>query len=75
MSTCLVGLGEELSATVAGVNEVAGAALGDPNTPLGAVTRILNSQLQALSQVEARVGELAADLGAISLASQQQQRR
>ncbi len=45
LSTALVSLGEELGSAVADVNELSGAAAGDPASPLGAVVRILNNQL------------------------------
>jgi hypothetical protein len=45
----------------------AGAALGDPSSPVGAVVRILNNQMQALAQIESRAGQLGAELERISL--------
>lgn len=62
LSTALVSLGEELGSAVADVNELSGAAAGDPASPLGAVVRILNNQLLALSQVESRVSSLEGEL-------------
>ena len=44
----------------AGVN----ASLGDPDTPLGKVVRILNNQLQALTHVDERTASLQASLDA-----------
>lgn len=61
MSQTLGVVASELSATVDQVNSLASASLGDPDTPAGAVVRILNSQLQALSQLEGRVDEMVSD--------------
>lgn len=36
----------------------AAASLGDTATPLGKAVRVLNNQLQALAQVDARIEEL-----------------
>lgn len=41
-------------------SELAAASLGDNTTPLGKAVRILNNQLQALAQVDARSEELSA---------------
>lgn len=38
----------------------AAASLGDTATPLGKAVRVLNNQLQALAQVDARIDELGA---------------
>ena len=62
VSTKLAGVAAELSRSVDDVNAAAAAGLGDPETPLGAVVRILNGQLQALTQLEARVDELSAEV-------------
>lgn len=51
------------------VNEQVATSLGDQNTPLGKVVRVLNNQLQALMQIDARTRELnsAADAVADSM--------
>ena len=51
----------------------AAASLGDAATPLGKVVRILNNQLQALSQVDARVDDLQQRLSDVQQQQQQQQ--
>jgi nuclear pore complex protein Nup62 len=48
----------ELTTSVDRINELASASLGDPNTPMGSVVRVLNNQLQALGQIEGRIQEL-----------------
>lgn len=60
-------LGSELQRSVGEVNEVAEASLGSVGdgpggNPLPSIVRILNNQLQALTQVESRVGQLSAEL-------------
>jgi hypothetical protein len=50
------------------VNDLAAASLGDPATPMGSVVRVLNGQLQALSQLEGRIGELGAQLDVLRVA-------
>jgi TolA-binding protein len=67
VSSKLYVLAQELSATVDQVNSLASASLGNPDTPVGAVVRILNSQLQALNQLEGRVDEMASDVDKIRL--------
>lgn len=62
----LAAVADDLSRSVDQVNRMAASSLGDPETPLGAVVRILNGQLQALSQLEARVDELASDVARAS---------
>ena len=51
------------------VNEQVAVSLGDQHTPLGKVVRVLNNQLQALMQIDARTRELnsAADSVANSM--------
>lgn len=51
------------------VNEQVAVSLGDQHTPLGKVVRVLNNQLQALMQIDARTRELnnAADAVAESM--------
>ena len=56
----------ELCDVCAGVN----ASLGDPDTPLGKVVRILNNQLQALTHVDERTASLQARLDAAPQRSQ-----
>jgi len=65
-ATKLAGVAGELSRSVDDVNRLAGASLGDPETPLGAVVRILNGQLQALGQLEGRVDELSGEVARVS---------
>ncbi len=40
------------------MNEHVALSLGDQSTPLGKVVRVLNNQLQALMQLDARTREL-----------------
>ena len=47
----------------------AAASLGDVSTPLGKAVRILNNQLQALTQVEARTDELGSRLAQLRAGS------
>lgn len=56
-------LGEQLKEAIADVNDSTAASLGDAATPLGKAVRILNNQLQALSQVDARIEDLGQRLG------------
>lgn len=59
-------LGEQLKEAIADVNDSTAASLGDTATPLGKAVRILNNQLQALTQMDARIDELSgrvAELG------------
>ena len=42
------------------------AGLGDSNVPLNKIVRILNNQLQALGQVDARTDELSAALSTLN---------
>lgn len=62
VSASLAALGGDLAAAVVDVNSAAAAAAGDATSPLAAAVKILNNQLTALSQVEARVAELQAEL-------------
>jgi nuclear pore complex protein Nup62 len=48
----------ELNYSVDKINELASASLGDANTPMGSVVRVLNNQLQALGQIEGRIQDL-----------------
>jgi len=66
VSAALMTLGEDLHATVGSVNELGTATLGDPSTPLGAIVRILNNQLQAVAQLETRTSDLGGELRRIS---------
>jgi len=68
VSGALLALGGELQATVSSINELSAASLGEASTPLGAIVRILNNQLQALSQVEGRVNDLGGELERLALA-------
>jgi nuclear pore complex protein Nup62 len=54
----LAAVAGELTTSVDRINELASASLGDPNTPMGSVVRVLNNQLQALGQIEGRIQEL-----------------
>ncbi len=47
----------------------AAAALGAPDTPLAKAVRILNNQLQALTTIETRTGELEGRLGQLDVAA------
>lgn len=58
----------ELSYSVDKINELASASLGDPNTPMGSVVRVLNNQLQALGQIEARTAELEKQIEGVKTA-------
>ena len=49
-----------------GANAVAARSMGDPNQPLGKLVKIMNNQLQALTQLDARTGELAARVDTIT---------
>jgi nuclear pore complex protein Nup62 len=46
---------------------LAAASLGDAATPLGKAVRILNNQLQALAQADARIEELGQRLSLADL--------
>lgn len=52
-------LGEQLKEAIADVNDSTSASLGDTAAPLGKAVRILNNQLQALAQADARIEELS----------------
>jgi nuclear pore complex protein Nup62 len=52
-------LGEQLKEAIADVNDSTAASLGDSATPLGKAVRVLNNQLQALAQVDARIDEVS----------------
>ena len=67
----LAGLGEQLRSAIADVNDSAAIGLGDGSTPLAKATRILNSQLQALAQLDTRSDELESRLGALRQAESQ----
>lgn len=68
VSSALNTLAAELTRSVDQVNDLAAASLGDPATPMGSVVRVLNGQLQALSQLEGRIGELGAQLDVLRVA-------
>lgn len=67
VSSVLSMLASELSQTVDNVNEVAAASLGNADTPVGAVVRILNGQMQALNHLETRVDELSQEVDGLSI--------
>eukprot|EP00878_Enallax_costatus_P036453 GHUV01040940.1.p1 GENE.GHUV01040940.1~~GHUV01040940.1.p1 ORF type:complete len:604 (+),score=248.82 GHUV01040940.1:79-1890(+) len=67
VSTALGSLATELTRSVDQVNELAAASLGDPSTPMGSVVRVLNGQLQALSQLECRIEELNGQIDNLKL--------
>eukprot|EP00798_Chlamydomonas_sp_ICE-L_P016744 gene16744-23016_t len=50
VSSSLMVLGSELHGVVGSVNELSAVSMGDPSSPVGAIVRILNNQLQALTQ-------------------------
>jgi ABC-type transporter Mla subunit MlaD len=54
----LAAVGDELRDAIADVNSSAEANLGDRDTTLGKAVRVLNNQLQALTNIEARTEEL-----------------
>lgn len=51
VSSALLMLGTQLHSTVGDVNAVSSSTLGDSAGPVASIVRILNNQLQALSQV------------------------
>lgn len=51
VSSALLMLGTQLHSTVGEVNAVSASTLGDSAGPVASIVRILNNQLQALSQV------------------------
>eukprot|EP00887_Chlorella_sp_A99_P001142 scaffold14.g1142.t1 len=55
-------LSDQLKAAIADVNDSTATSLGDASTPMGKVVRILNNQLHALAQIDARTEELSAAL-------------
>lgn len=69
VAAALASSGDELRDLIADVNEGAAAALGAPDTPLAKAVRILNNQLQALTTIEARTGELEARLSQLDVAA------
>lgn len=68
VSSSLLLLGAELQASVAHINDLNAATLGDTSSPVGAIVRILNNQLQALTQVDNRVSDMSAELDRIAAA-------
>ena len=55
---------------LAALHAGAAAALGAPDTPLAKAVRILNNQLQALTTIEARTGELEGRLAQLDVAAE-----
>lgn len=60
LSATLVRMGGQLKEAIEGANAAASASLGDPAQPTGKLVRILNNQLQALTNLDARADELDA---------------
>ena len=58
VANALAAVGDELRDAIADVNSSAEASLGDRDTPLGKAVRVLNNQLQALTNIDARTEEL-----------------
>ena len=58
MAGALAAVGDELRDAIADVNSSTEASLGDRDTALGKAVRVLNNQLQALTNIEARTEEL-----------------
>lgn len=56
-------------AAVSNINDLNAAAIGDTSSPIGAIVRILNNQLQALTQIDSRATELGAELEGLSAGS------
>jgi nuclear pore complex protein Nup62 len=61
----LASLGEQLKGAIEDINVSAAAKLGDGDAPLAKAVRVLNSQLQALAQVDARTEELEGRLSGL----------
>jgi nuclear pore complex protein Nup62 len=66
ISSSLFQVGGELQAAVSNINDLNAAAMGDTSSPVGAIIRILNNQLQALTQIDNRATELGSELGRIA---------
>ena len=58
VASALAAVGDELRDAIVDVNSSAEASLGDRDTPLGKAVRVLNNQLQALTNIDARTEEL-----------------
>lgn len=56
---------DQLAEAIADVNEVTAASLGDASGPMGKLVRVLNNQLNALTQVEAQTDELSEKLASL----------
>lgn len=68
VATALNTVAGELTYSVDKINELASASLGDPNTPMGSVVRVLNNQLQALGQIEGRIQDLDKQIDGVKAA-------
>jgi nuclear pore complex protein Nup62 len=68
VATALNSVAGELTYSVDKINELASASLGDPNTPMGSVVRVLNNQLQALGQIEGRIQDLDKQIDGVKAA-------
>ncbi len=55
-------MGNQLQTSVGSINDLNASTIGDTNTPVGAIVRILNNQLLALTQIDNRVTDLAGEL-------------
>lgn len=69
VSSSLLLVGGELESAVASINDLNAASIGDSSSPVGAIVRILNNQLQALTQIDNRVNDLATELERITAVS------
>lgn len=65
-------LGDQLTEAIEDVNKATSASLGDGNTPLGKLVRILNNQLDALVQLEDQTEELSVKLATLQQTTSQQ---
>lgn len=66
LSAMLVRMGAQLQGIVGDVNASAAAAGGDPSTPMAKIVRILNNQLHALTQIDARTAQLEGALAQVA---------
>ena len=60
LSTSLINMGVQLKEAIEGVNRAAAASAGNPDQPVGKLVRILNNQLLALTNLDARTDDLTA---------------
>lgn len=71
ISATLAALGSELTTTVEAVNSAQSTVTGGGQSPVGSLVQVLNNQLQALSQIEARVAHVGGDLERLQPGSRQ----